>query len=82
MHSGVDRDVGYHDWTDRASLAASPAAARAWVASVNAAGGLAGCHPVKLVVGDDGDDPAKAKAIVKKMVEEDKVVAFVATTGC
>lgn len=56
-------------------------AAKAWVASVNARGGLAGCHQVKLIVGDDGDDPAKAKAIVKKMVEEDGVAAFVAHHG-
>ncbi|MEW6475763.1 MAG: ABC transporter substrate-binding protein [Actinomycetota bacterium] len=56
-------------------------AAKAWVASVNARGGLAGCHQVKLIVGDDGDDPAKAKAIVKKMVEEDGVTAFVAHHG-
>jgi branched-chain amino acid transport system substrate-binding protein len=56
-------------------------AAKAWVASVNARGGLAGCHQVKLIVGDDGDDPAKAKAIVKKMVEEDGVSAFVAHHG-
>ncbi len=56
-------------------------AAKAWVASVNARGGLGGCHPVKLIVGDDGDDPAKAKAIVKRMVEEDGVSAFVAHHG-
>ena len=56
-------------------------AAKAWVASVNSRGGLGGCHPVKLIVGDDGDDPAKAKAIVKRMVEEDKVTAFVAHHG-
>jgi branched-chain amino acid transport system substrate-binding protein len=56
-------------------------AAKAWVASVNARGGLNGCHQVKLIVGDDGDDPAKAKAIVRKMVEEDKVMAFVAHHG-
>jgi branched-chain amino acid transport system substrate-binding protein len=56
-------------------------AAKAWVASVNARGGLAGSHQVKLIVGDDGDDPAKAKAIVKKMVEEDGVSAFVAHHG-
>ncbi len=56
-------------------------AAKAWVASVNSRGGLGGCHQVKLIVGDDGDDPAKAKAIVKKMVEEDSVTAFVAHHG-
>jgi branched-chain amino acid transport system substrate-binding protein len=56
-------------------------AAKAWVASVNAKGGLRGCHQVKLIVGDDGDDPARAKAVVRKMVEEDKVMAFVAHHG-
>ena len=51
---------------------------RAWSADVNARGGLAG-HPVKLIFGDDGGDPAAALAIAKRMVEQDKVVAFVGT---
>lgn len=51
---------------------------KAWIADVTARGGLAG-HPVKLIFGDDGGDPAAALAIAKRMVEQDKVVAFVGT---
>src|SRR5438093_953182 len=49
--------------------------ARAWVADVTARGGLNG-HPVRLIVGDDGGDPAKTQALVRRMVEQDKVQAF------
>jgi branched-chain amino acid transport system substrate-binding protein len=51
---------------------------KAWSADVNARGGLAG-HPVKLIFGDDGGDPAAALAIAKRMVEQDKVVALIGT---
>jgi branched-chain amino acid transport system substrate-binding protein len=51
---------------------------KAWSADVNARGGLVG-HPVKLIFGDDGGDPAAALAIAKRMVEQDKVVAFIGT---
>src|SRR5256885_2107385 len=51
---------------------------KAWSADVNARGGVAG-HPVKLLFGDDGGDPAAALAIAKRMVEQDKVVAFIRT---
>src|SRR5262245_27469381 len=46
---------------------------KAWSADINARGGLAG-HPVRLIFGDDGGDPAAALAIAKRMVEQDKVV--------
>jgi branched-chain amino acid transport system substrate-binding protein len=49
--------------------------ARAWVADVNARGGLSG-HPVRLVLSDDEGDPNKALAIARRMVEQDRVVAF------
>jgi branched-chain amino acid transport system substrate-binding protein len=49
--------------------------ARAWVADVTARGGLNG-HPVRLIFGDDGGDPAKTQALVHRMVEQDKVQAF------
>jgi branched-chain amino acid transport system substrate-binding protein len=51
---------------------------KAWSADINARGGLSG-HPVKLIFGDDGGDPAAALAIAKRMVEQDKVVAFIGT---
>ena len=54
------------------------AATKAWAADVNARGGLKG-HPVRVVFGDDGGDPARAAALARKMVEQDKVVAFVGT---
>lgn len=51
-------------------------ALRAWVASVNAAGGLSG-HAVRLEVADDGTDPARHRALVQEFVERRGVVAFV-----
>jgi branched-chain amino acid transport system substrate-binding protein len=41
---------------------------------INAAGGING-HPIKLIFYDDGGDPSKAVLVVKKLVEEDKVIA-------
>jgi branched-chain amino acid transport system substrate-binding protein len=52
--------------------------AKAWVADVNARGGLNG-HPVRLITVDDGGDPSRAVAGAKRLVEEDKVQAFFAT---
>jgi branched-chain amino acid transport system substrate-binding protein len=63
-----------------ALFSAMTPAAQAWTASINARGGL-NCHPVKLIVGEDGDDPARARAVVQKMVEEQHVIAFVAHHG-
>jgi len=54
--------------------------ARAWVADVNARGGLAG-HKVRLVVGDDAGDPNKSLSLAKKMVDDDHVVSFYAEHG-
>ena len=47
-----------------------------WVAAVNAKGGLAG-HPVKHIVADDGGDPARHKAELRRLVEQENVVALV-----
>jgi len=52
--------------------------AKAWVADVNARGGLGG-HPVRLITVDDGGDPSRAFAGAKKLVEVDKVQALYAT---
>jgi branched-chain amino acid transport system substrate-binding protein len=41
---------------------------------VNEAGGING-HPINLIFYDDGGDPSKAVLVVKKLVEEDKVIA-------
>jgi len=50
-------------------------ATRAWVADVNARGGLNG-HPVTVLYADDGGDGARALAIARRMVEQDKVLFF------
>jgi branched-chain amino acid transport system substrate-binding protein len=61
-------------------LANAVAAVRAWVADVNARGGLNG-HSVQLILADDGGDPGKALAIARRMVEEEKVLAFYGLFG-
>ncbi|MEY2432561.1 MAG: branched-chain amino acid transport system substrate-binding protein [Acidimicrobiaceae bacterium] len=51
-------------------------AVQAWAASVNADGGLK-CHPVQYIVADDGGDPSTHQALVRRLVEEQGVIAFV-----
>lgn len=60
-----------------AVLAPAVHGAKAWVADVNARGGLNG-HPVEIVFGDDGADPSRGLALAKNMVEQQGVVAFFA----
>jgi branched-chain amino acid transport system substrate-binding protein len=59
---------------------AGPEALKAWAATVNGKGGLQG-HPVKIVVRDDGNDPAKSLTAVKQLVEKDHVVAITSITS-
>jgi branched-chain amino acid transport system substrate-binding protein len=51
------------------------AAVQAWVAYTNATGGL-NCHPIRYIVADDASDPAKSQAAVKRLVEQEHVIAF------
>ena len=53
----------------------APPAIRAWTADVNSRGGLGG-HPVRVIMVDDGGDPARAQAGVRQMVEKDHVIGF------
>jgi branched-chain amino acid transport system substrate-binding protein len=53
----------------------APPAIRAWAAYINAKGGING-HPVRVILGDDNADPSRTLAIVRQMVERDKVIAF------
>jgi branched-chain amino acid transport system substrate-binding protein len=55
-------------------------AVRAWEADVNARGGLNG-HPVRVISADDGGDPGRALVNARRLVEEEHVVAFLATRG-
>jgi ABC-type branched-subunit amino acid transport system substrate-binding protein len=52
---------------------------RVWSQWVNAHGGVNG-HPVELLVGDDGGDPARFITIEQQFVEQKGVVAFVYAT--
>jgi branched-chain amino acid transport system substrate-binding protein len=57
------------------SLKGLQEALQVWAASTNAAGGLNG-HPVKVIIGNDGGDPSTALTIAKRMVTQDKILAF------
>jgi branched-chain amino acid transport system substrate-binding protein len=59
-----------------AVLAAAGQINQSWANSVNAAGGLNG-HPVKMIVMDDGQDPATALQDAKALVQQDHVMAVV-----
>lgn len=54
-------------------------AVNAWGKWVNAHGGING-RPVKLIIEDDGGSATTALTAVKKLVEQDKVVALVGVT--
>ncbi|HWW54977.1 MAG TPA: ABC transporter substrate-binding protein [Acidimicrobiales bacterium] len=68
--------VGTQSGIVGASIADGVKALQAWVSATNARGGLEG-HPVKLIVADDGGDPARHQALVQQLVESDHVIAFV-----
>jgi len=55
-------------------------AIQAWISMINAGGGL-GCHPVKYVPVDDGGDPARNLALVRRLVEQDHVIAMLYDTA-
>jgi branched-chain amino acid transport system substrate-binding protein len=52
---------------------------RAWSLAVNAAGGVNG-HPIEVLVGDDGCDPARFNSILQQFVEQQGVLAMLYTT--
>lgn len=53
-----------------------PKALQVWSQWVNARGGING-HVVKVISGDDGGDPSRSLSVVKNLVENQKVVAFI-----
>lgn len=57
------------------SLKGLQEAIQVWAAWTNANGGLNG-HPVKVIIGNDGGDPSTALTIAKRMVTQDKILAF------
>ena len=69
-------NVGHYSGILGASTVPGRVSLQVWEKSVNARGGIAG-HPVQLITADDAGDPARHLAIVKDLVENRKVIAFV-----
>jgi branched-chain amino acid transport system substrate-binding protein len=69
--------IGAFSGPGGAALAQGARAMQVWAADVNARGGIDG-RPVKLIVVDDGGDAAKARSLMKELVEDRKAVAVVA----
>lgn len=68
--------VGNYSGPAGSAQAGIPKAVQVWAASVNAKGGLFG-REVKVIVQDDGGDPARYAAAVQDLVENRGVIAFV-----
>jgi len=58
------------------SYVGTPIAAQAWEKWVNANGGVNG-HPVQVIVKDSGNDASKGLAVVRDLVENDKVQVLI-----
>jgi branched-chain amino acid transport system substrate-binding protein len=57
-------------------LAKIPKGVQVWVQSINARGGV-NCHPVRHIIVDDNGDPSRHQALVRQLVEENRVLAIV-----
>lgn len=68
--------IGSFSGPQSAALALLPQTMQAWESWTNAHNGING-HPVKLIIKDDGSDPATALKDAKELVEQDHVVAIV-----
>lgn len=68
--------VGAYSGPGGTALAQGARALQVWGAYINAKGGVDG-HPVKVIVMDDGGDAAKARSLMKELVEERDAVAVV-----
>lgn len=51
-------------------------AVQVWAQAINSRGGING-HPVEYILGDNGADPARHRALVQEFVEKRGVIAFV-----
>src|SRR5581483_11624771 len=71
----VVASVGSYSGVAGGTLGAIVQGAQLWTKAVNSNGGLNG-HPVRLVVFDDGADPARHRQQVQDAVERVKVIAF------
>ena len=70
-------NVGSYSGPVGSSLAGADTMVQVWAQWTNAHGGIAG-HPVQVFTADDGGDPQRSLALVKDMVENKHVIAFLA----
>jgi len=70
-------NVGTYSGPAGSSTAGTDTTVQVWAQWTNAHGGIAG-HPVQVFTADDGGDPQRSLALVKDMVENKHVIAFVA----
>jgi branched-chain amino acid transport system substrate-binding protein len=68
--------VGTYSETTGGIQSPGKPAIEAWASWVNSHGGING-HPVKLIVADNMNDQAQAVSLVKQLVQQDHVIAFV-----
>jgi len=68
--------VGTYSGIVGASVHGGVRAVQAWAARLNAGRGLR-CHPVRYIEADDGGDTARNQALTRRLVEQEKVIAFV-----
>jgi branched-chain amino acid transport system substrate-binding protein len=69
-------NVGTYSGVAGGSIGGTDTMVQVWAAWTNAHGGIAG-HPVQVFTADDGGDPQRSLALVKDMVENKHVIAFV-----
>jgi branched-chain amino acid transport system substrate-binding protein len=69
-------NIGNYSGPAGSSLSGAEPMIRLWAQWINARGGIAG-HPVQIFTADDGGDPQKSLSLVKDMVEDKHVIAFV-----
>jgi branched-chain amino acid transport system substrate-binding protein len=68
--------VGGYEGLVGATLNGGLEMAQVWARSVNARGGL-NCHPVEMIAVNDRNDPNTNASVVRRLVEQDGVIAFV-----
>jgi branched-chain amino acid transport system substrate-binding protein len=68
--------VGWNSGIGGANVGGIPKGVNAWVASINASGGL-NCHPLRYLIADDGADPSRNQELIQQMITQNHVLAFV-----
>jgi branched-chain amino acid transport system substrate-binding protein len=69
-------NVGTYSGPASSTTAGTDTMVQVWAQWTNARGGIAG-HPVQVFTADDGGDPQRSLSLVKDMVENKHVIAFV-----